>query len=173
MSLLGRETRARLLLRAVLLVAPVLAVLCALPAVPPSPFFLGLVVLLAAGFAARPESPFGLVCLATVTVWWALRMSGAEVPLGVVPAALLLLTAHLAAVLLAYGPPGSPLGVPVLRRWALRGSGGRPSPYRSSSRWPGWSTASPSRPGSGWPACSARSWSAWSPPPPWPPVPTS
>lgn len=121
MNAARRETPARLLLRAVLLLAPVLAVLCALPTVPPSTFFLGLVMLLAAGFAARPESPFGIVCLGTVTLWWALRTSGGDVPVGVVPAAGLLLAAHVAAVLLAYGPTGSPLGVPVVRRWLRRG----------------------------------------------------
>ena len=56
MNLLSRETRARLLLRAVVLVSPVLALLAARPVDQPHGWFFGLTVVLSVGFAAMPES---------------------------------------------------------------------------------------------------------------------
>lgn len=119
MTLLRRETAARLGLRVVLLLAPVLALLCGAVVQRPSGVVLVLVVTLAAGWAVLPESVLGTLALGTVVLWWALRV-GAEVPLSALLAALLVLAAHLASVLLAYGPPGSPLGAPVVRLWARR-----------------------------------------------------
>lgn len=121
MNLLSRETRARLLLRAVVLVCPVLALLAAYPAQPRG-WFLVLTVALAVGFAAMPESAFGTACLGLVVVWWAIAVSG-RVPLSAVPAALLLLAAHAAALLLSYGPPALPIGSALLRRWLRRSAG--------------------------------------------------
>lgn len=121
MSPLRRETPARLALRATLLLAPVLALLCGATVQRPTTTVLVLVVVLAAGWAVLPESVLGTLALGTVVLWWALRV-GAEVPVTALPAALLVLAAHLASVLLAYGPPGSPLRAPVLRRWAVRGA---------------------------------------------------
>jgi len=74
---------------------------------------------LSIGFAALPESPLGTACLALVVVWWALAVTDAG-PLTAVPAALLLLAAHLAALLLSYGPAGMPLPRALVRRWLRR-----------------------------------------------------
>lgn len=119
MSLLSRETRARLLLRAVVLVAPVLALEGTRPDSPPGRWLLALTVALAVGFAAMPESAFGTACLGLVVIWWALAASDG-VPLGAIPAALLLLAAHVCAVLLSYGPPALPVGSRLVLRWLRR-----------------------------------------------------
>jgi hypothetical protein len=119
LELLGRETRARLLLRGVVLLAPVLALLAARPEDMPHGWFLALTVLLAIGFAAMPESGLGTACLTLVVVWWTLAVRD-DAPFSVVPVALLLLAAHLAAVLLSYGPPGMPLDAALVRRWVRR-----------------------------------------------------
>jgi hypothetical protein len=121
-TVLAQETRARLLLRAVVLVAPALALLAAGPADWPRGWFLALVLGLSAGFAARPESALGTVCLALVVLWWAVAAVDG-VPVSVLPAGLLLVAAHVAAVLLSYGPPGMPVGAALLGRWLRRSSG--------------------------------------------------
>ena len=120
MNLLVRESRARLLLRAVVLVAPVLAVLCARPVDRPHGWFIALTLALSVGFAAMPESALGTACLGLVVFWWALAASDG-VPVGAIPAALLLLVAHLAAVLLSYGPSSLPVDAALLGRWLRRG----------------------------------------------------
>jgi hypothetical protein len=119
--LLTQETRARLLLRAVVLVAPVLALLAAGPADRPRGWFLLLTLVLSVGFAAMPESALGTACLGLVVLWWALAADG--VPLTAIPAALLLVAAHVAAVLLAYGPTAMPTDAALLARWARRAGG--------------------------------------------------
>jgi hypothetical protein len=121
-NLLSRETRARLLLRGVVLVAPVLAVLSAGPGDLPNGWFLAVTVVLSIGFAAMPESALGTLCLGVVVVWWTLAASGG-VPAGAIPAALLLLAAHVSSVLLSYGPPRLPVGGLLVRRWLRRSAG--------------------------------------------------
>jgi hypothetical protein len=121
MNFLVRESRARLLLRAVILVAPVLAVLSARPADRPHGWFIVLTLVLSVGFAAMPESALGTACLGLVVFWWALAASDG-VPVGAIPAALLLLATHVAAVLLSYGPPSLPIGAALLGRWLRRGA---------------------------------------------------
>jgi hypothetical protein len=122
MNLLVRESRPRLLLRAVILVAPVLALFAARPADLPHGWFVALTLVLSLGFAAMPESPLGTVCLGVVVFWWALAAAD-HVPLSAIPAALLLLATHVAAVLLSYGPPSLPIGTALLGRWLRRGLG--------------------------------------------------
>ena len=119
MNTLLRESPARLALRAVLLVAPLLAVLSAAPQDWPRGWFAALVLALSVGFAAMPESMLGTACLALVVGWWALAARD-DVPLTAMPAAALLLAAHVASVLLSYGPPALPVGAPVLRLWLRR-----------------------------------------------------
>ena len=110
-----------------------------------------------------PESMLGTACLALVVVWWALAARD-DVPLTAVLAAALLLAAHVASVLLSYGPPALPVGGRVLRLWLRRAAVvGAAAPLVWAGRG-GASTGSPSRPASGWPGSAARSWSAWSPP---------
>jgi hypothetical protein len=119
LDLLSGETRARLLLRLVLLVAPVLALLAARPEDLPHGWFLTLTLVLSIGFAAMPESALGTACLGLVVLWWALAASDG-VPVGAIPAALLLLSAHVASVLLSYGPAALPIGRALLGRWLRR-----------------------------------------------------
>jgi hypothetical protein len=115
-----RESRPRLLLRAVVLLAPPLALLCAWPAERPGVWSLALVVLLALVGAVLPESWATALALGFVLLWWGLQVVDA-LPVTALAAALLLLAAHLAAVLLAYGPTGALLGRPVVRLWLRRG----------------------------------------------------
>jgi hypothetical protein len=116
---LSRETRARLSLRAVVLVAPVLALLAARPDDWPHGWYVALTVALAVGFAAMPESALGTACLALVVFWWSLAAADG-VPATTIPVALLLLAAHVAAVLLSYGPHALPVGGALLGRWLRR-----------------------------------------------------
>jgi len=122
MRRLLRETPGRLLLRGVILVAPVLALLAARPADLPHGWFVVLTLVLSVGFAAMPESGLGTLCLGVVVFWWVLAASDG-VPAGAIAAALLLLAAHLAAVLLSYGPATMPIDAALLSRWARRGAG--------------------------------------------------
>jgi hypothetical protein len=119
MNLLSGETSARLLLRGVVLVAPVLALVSMHPGDQPHRWFVALTVVLALGFAAMPESALGTACLGLVVFWWALAAADG-VPASAIPAALLLLSAHVAAVLLSYGPSGLPIGAPLLVLWLRR-----------------------------------------------------
>jgi hypothetical protein len=121
-NLLVRESRPRLLLRAVILLAPVLALLAARPADLPHGWFVALTIALSVGFAAMPESAFGTACLGLVVFWWALAAADG-VPVGAIPAAFLLLATHVAAVLLSYGPPSLPIGADLFTRWLRRGAG--------------------------------------------------
>jgi hypothetical protein len=116
---LFRESRGRLALRAVLLVAPLLAVLSAGPQDSPHGWFVALTLALSVGFAAMPESMLGTACLGLVVVWWSLAARD-DVPLTALLAAALLLAAHVASVLLSYGPPALPVGGRLLRLWLRR-----------------------------------------------------
>ena len=118
MTVLSRESRGRLALRLVLLGAPVLAVLCAGPRPWPNGWFVALLLAMSLGWAAMPESTLGAACLGLVAVWWALAVHGT--PATAILAAALLLAAHVASVLLSYGPPGLPIGGRVLRLWLRR-----------------------------------------------------
>jgi len=119
--LLG-ETRGRLVLRGIILVGPILALLAARPTDLPHGWFVVLTLVLSLGFAAMPESPLGTLCLGLVVFWWALAAADG-VPANAIPAAVLLVTTHLAAVLLSYGPPSLPIGAVLIRRWLRRGLG--------------------------------------------------
>ena len=80
---------------------------------------MALTLALSVGFAAMPESMLGASCLGLVVIWWALAVPDG-VPLTAIPAAALLLAAHVASVLLSYGPPALPIGGRVLRLWLRR-----------------------------------------------------
>jgi hypothetical protein len=118
-TVLSRESRGRLGLRTVLLAAPLLAVLCAGPTPWPHGWFVALLIALSVGFAAMPESMLGASCLGLVVGWWALAV-GDDVPVSAILAAALLLAAHVASVLLSYGPPALPIGGRLVRLWLRR-----------------------------------------------------
>lgn len=92
------------LVRALVAVMPVLAVLCTIGAGEAPPvWFVGLVAVLAIGFAAFPESAVGVAVLVLVLAWWGLGLRDG-LDAWAVPAAAAILVAHLAALVVSYGP---------------------------------------------------------------------
>jgi hypothetical protein len=109
-----------MLLRLVVFVGPVVALLATAPAGnTPGPWLLALTVVLAAGFAAMPESALGTTALCVVVVWWGFALE--QVVVEVLIAGVALLAAHLCAVLLSYGPAQLPVDGRVLGLWVRRG----------------------------------------------------
>lgn len=109
-----------MLLRAVVLLGPVVALLATGPAGNwPEGWVVALTVALAGGFAAMPESALGTTVFCVVVIWWGFALE--HVPVEVVVAGIALLAAHLSALLLSYGPPQLPVDGGVLERWVGRG----------------------------------------------------
>jgi hypothetical protein len=108
------------MLRVVVFLGPLVALLATGPAGNwPSGGLVALTLVLAGGFAMMPESPLGTVAFCVVVVWWGFGLE--RVAVEAVPAAAALLAAHLAALLLSYGPAQLPLDGPLLRLWMRRG----------------------------------------------------
>ena len=108
--------------RAVILLGPVLGLAAAAAAdIPPPGWFAALVVALALGWALLPESVLGTMALALVVAWWGAAGLG-DLPAAAMPAAVALLAAHLAAVVVSYGPPELELDAPTVRLWLTRGA---------------------------------------------------
>jgi hypothetical protein len=109
-------------LRAVVVAGSLVALYSAAPeGFVPSPFVGALVAVVSGAFALRPEQFVGSVALALVLVWWALVV-GTALPDGSLVAAAALLAAHLAAVLLGYGPPQMSVGRDLVLLWVPRGA---------------------------------------------------
>ena len=108
-----------LALRLVVFLAPPSALLVAGSDRQPSGWVVGLAFALSLGFAVLPESGFGSTCLALVVCWWAVAATDG-VPAAAMAAAMLLLVAHVAALVLSYGPPGMALVRPVCWLWLRR-----------------------------------------------------
>ena len=107
-------------LRLVVVLGSLLALYAAAPeGFVPSPFVGAVVLVLAGRFAVRPEHFVGSVALSVVLVWWALHV-GSSVPAGALVAAAGLLAAHVAAVLLGYGPPQMEVGADLVVLWVPR-----------------------------------------------------
>jgi hypothetical protein len=108
------------LLRAVVFLGPVVALLATGPAGNwPEAWVLVLTMVLSAGFATMPESAFGTMSLGVVVIWWG---GGLErIAVEVLVAGSALLAAHLAALLLSYGPAQLPVDGRLVRRWLRRG----------------------------------------------------
>jgi hypothetical protein len=118
---LGELSRGQLVLRLVVLLGPVVAVLASGPAGHWPPWWvIALVVGLAGGFAAFPESPAGATAMLAVLVWWAAALEDGLHP-AVLVAATALLVAHVAAVLASYGPGEMPVDPTLVRLWLARG----------------------------------------------------
>jgi hypothetical protein len=110
------------LLRVVVVAGPMVALYAAAPeGFTPSPLMALVVLALSIGFALRPEHFVGTVALAMVLVWWALVVNSAF-PDGTLLAAAALLAAHVAALLLGYGPSQMPVGSDLVRLWLPRGA---------------------------------------------------
>jgi hypothetical protein len=116
-------TRGQWALRTVVLLGPLVAVLARVPSLGgPPPWLVVLVLALGTGWALAPESVVGVVTLLVVGMSWAADRVG-DAPAGVLVAAFGMLAAHLAAVVLSYGPARLPVAPGVVRLWAWRGLG--------------------------------------------------
>ena len=78
-----------------------------------------LLALLGVGWAAFPESAAGAVVLILVISWWGVGLRDGLDPWAL-PAAAALLAAHVAAVLVSYGPVELPVDGATTRLWARR-----------------------------------------------------
>jgi hypothetical protein len=111
----------QLVLRTLALLGPVVALLATGPAGHWPPWWLvGPVVLLAAAFAAMPDSPFGAAVFLAVVVWWTISLPDSGQP-EVLLAATALVVSHVAALLASYGPGAMRVDPATLRLWVRRG----------------------------------------------------
>jgi hypothetical protein len=115
-------SRGQWLVRAVVLLGPVVALLARWPSDRPPVWLVLLAAVVAAGWAAAPESVFGAFALLLVGLSWA-GGSGGGLPAGAVVAATAMLAAHLAALVASYGPGALPVSPAVVRLWLRRGLG--------------------------------------------------
>ena len=107
-------------LRGLVALMPLAAVLCTTGAGRTAPTWLVVVVwLVGAGWAVFPESTAGGVAHVAVQLRWGLGLrDGLDV--WALPAAAALLLAHVAALLLSYGPPSLQLDGATVRLWVRR-----------------------------------------------------
>ncbi|GHJ60784.1 hypothetical protein NOK12_33020 [Nocardioides sp. OK12] len=118
---LGPVGRGQWPVRALVATMPLLALLCTLGAgQAPAVWLAGLVLLLGVGWACFPESAVGATVLVVVVAWWGIGLREGLHPWAL-PAALALLTAHVAATLAAYGPLAMPVDPALTRLWVRRG----------------------------------------------------
>ena len=115
-------TRGQWLLRAVVLLGPLVALAARWPSDPPPVWLMLLTLVLSAGWAVAPESVVGGVVLALVAFSWVAGTNG-DLPGGAVLAAVAMLAAHLAALVASYGPDALPVSANVVRLWLWRGLG--------------------------------------------------
>lgn len=109
-------------LRVVVVLGPLVALWSAAPSGHvPSPFVVAVVAVLGLGYAARPENFSGPIVMAVVLLWWALSV-GSAMPVGSLVAAGGFVAAHVAGVLLGYGPPRMPVDADLALMWAFRGA---------------------------------------------------
>ena len=109
-------TRPVTALRALVVALPCLALTLAIPEVPHW-FVLVTVPLSAVVWARTPDHAVGIVPLVLVAGWWASR---GVVDWRVLVVAVLLLGAHVSAVLLSYGPGALPVDPRLVRLWLRR-----------------------------------------------------
>jgi hypothetical protein len=116
----GEWPISQLVARALVALGPVLGLAVLVPAgSTPSVWTFLLVLVLAAGWAYRPESVVGTLVLVVVLGWW-VRADLPGLPAEALVAALGLLTSHVAALVAAYGPPRMVVGAPTTRLWLTR-----------------------------------------------------
>jgi hypothetical protein len=108
--------------RLLMLLGPICAVVAAAAAdIPPPGWVVALVLGLAVAWVFVPESLFGTLCLAAVLGWWGVAdLEG--LPGEALIAALGLLVAHLAALVVSYGPAEMNVDPATARLWLRRGS---------------------------------------------------
>ena len=116
-------TRGQWALRLVVVGGSMLALFARTPSLgAPQPWIAVLVAALAVGWALAPESVVGPVTLLGVGFSWA-SSDVTDVPVAALVAALGMLAAHLASLVVSYGPARLPVDRGVTRLWALRGAG--------------------------------------------------
>jgi hypothetical protein len=86
----------------------------------PPPWLILVVVAFSVAHALLPDSQLGTTAALLVLGWWALGPV-ASLPASLLLAAAGLMAAHVAAVMVAYGPPELPLDGALLRTWLRRG----------------------------------------------------
>ncbi|MGZ4448933.1 MAG: hypothetical protein ACXVWZ_10255 [Nocardioides sp.] len=119
--LTGRWPAGQVALRATMVLAPVLALQAgALAGTPPRLWLTLLVAALGLAWTRLPDAAFGTVALGVVVLWWAAGPGRHAPGPALLLAAALLVAAHVAGLLAAYGP--STLGVDrgLLRLWVGR-----------------------------------------------------
>jgi hypothetical protein len=108
--------------RAVVLASLLLALLAGGPAgYHPQPFIIVVVGVAALASAFRPDHLIVSLTMAFIVVWWA-RDLHSQMPAVVLVVAAALVVAHVAATLLAYGPPTLPVDPRLAMLWSARGS---------------------------------------------------
>ncbi len=109
-------------LRVLVVVGPLVALYARGLAAERPPAWVGLLLLLVAvGWALLPESVIGVAALLLVGWAWAAADPGG-MPAAIVLAAVGMVVAHLAALVIGYGPPRLPVQPSVVRLWARRGA---------------------------------------------------
>ncbi len=108
-------------LRGLVAAGLLLALLCGIPEGYTPPVVLVVFVLAAGVFAAfRPEHLAVSLAMGVVVFWWMLQLRF-EMPSAALVAAAGITLSHVAATLLAYGPPTLPVDPPLALLWAMRG----------------------------------------------------
>jgi hypothetical protein len=116
-----RLPRSGWVLRAVIFVAPLVALLAGVPqGHTPPPWLVTIVAAFSLAFAVMPEHYVGSATLVIVVSWWVVSVRDG-LPLSSAVAAAGLLTAQLAGTVAAYGPPRLPPDRGVVLLWTRRG----------------------------------------------------
>lgn len=113
-------TPGQIVLRAVVAFGTIGAVLASGPAgALPGPGFLAVLIATALAFAVYPESGVGTLAMLLALGWWA-KVTGGELHPSVLVASGLLLAAHVAAIVVAYGPDDVPVDRELALLWLRR-----------------------------------------------------
>ena len=116
-------TPGSLTLRLLVVLGPLVAMLASgLGGAVPPVWLVVAVTGLGLGAAVLPESPLGAAALLLVVARWTLGPEQPGPPLGALVAVTGLLVAHVAAVVVSYGPDRLPVDGPLLRLWVGRGA---------------------------------------------------
>lgn len=113
--------RSQVVVRALVLLGPVVAVLASGPAGHAAPWWLVLVVAGLSGASAWfADATFAVAPLLVAVGWWAAAL-GATTSAWLLVAAAALVVAHVAGLLASYGPPAMPVERGIVRLWVRRG----------------------------------------------------
>lgn len=117
---LRRWPASALALRGLMVLAPIGAVLASVGADDhPPASVVAIVAIVSVGFAAAPESGFGLLALGAPIAWWC-TVADDGLHASVLVAAVLIVVAHVAGLVAAYGAPGTRVDAGVASVWVAR-----------------------------------------------------